>query len=51
MQVQNFLERYRQGERNFTNIDLSGVNLKGANLRDINLTNANLTALTSVGHL
>jgi len=43
MQVQNFLERYRQGERNFTNIDLSGVNLKGANLRDINLTNANLT--------
>lgn len=43
MQLQNFLERYQQGERNFSNIDLSGVNLTGANLRDINLTNANLT--------
>lgn len=43
MQLQNFLERYRQGERNFINIDLSGVNLTGANLQNINLTNANLS--------
>lgn len=43
MQVQNFLARYQQRERNFTNIDLSGVNLTGANLGNIDLSNANLT--------
>ncbi len=43
MQIQNFLNRYRQGERNFAHIDLSGASLSGANLRDINLTGANLT--------
>lgn len=42
MQVQNFLDRYQQRERNFSNIDLSGVNLTGANLGNIDLTNANL---------
>ncbi len=43
MQVQNFLDRYRQGERDFAYIDLSGAILMGANLRDINLTGANLS--------
>ncbi len=42
MQVQNFLDRYRQGERNFADVDLSGVILTGANLREINLSGANL---------
>ncbi|MEQ9486554.1 pentapeptide repeat-containing protein [Coleofasciculus sp. F4-SAH-05] len=43
MQVQNFLTRYRQGDRDFAQVDLSGVNLKGADLRTINLSGANLT--------
>jgi uncharacterized protein YjbI with pentapeptide repeats len=43
MQVNNFLERYRQGERHFTHIDLSGANLTGASLRDIDLSGANLS--------
>lgn len=43
MQVQNFLDRYQQGERNFAHVDLSGASLTGANLRNINLTGANLT--------
>jgi uncharacterized protein YjbI with pentapeptide repeats len=43
MQVQNFLDRYRQGERDFAHVDLSGASLTGANLRNINLTGANLT--------
>lgn len=43
MQVQNFIERYRQGERDFAHIDLSGANLSGMNLREINLIGANLT--------
>lgn len=43
MQVQNFLDRYRQGERDFTHVDLSGACLTGANLRSINLSGANLT--------
>lgn len=43
MQIQNFLNRYRQGERDFAHIDLSGASLSGANLRDIDLTGANLT--------
>ncbi|MEW6494125.1 MAG: pentapeptide repeat-containing protein [Cyanobacteriota bacterium] len=43
MQVQNFLDRYRQGERDFAYIDLSGAILMGVNLRNINLTGANLS--------
>lgn len=42
MQVQNFLDRYRQGERDFTNVDLGGACLTGANLCNINLSGANL---------
>jgi uncharacterized protein YjbI with pentapeptide repeats len=42
MQLQNFLDLYRQGERNFAGVDLSGAILTGANLRDINLSGANL---------
>ncbi|HBB33019.1 MAG TPA: low-complexity protein [Cyanobacteria bacterium UBA8803] len=44
MQIQNFLDRYRQGERNFTQVDLSGASLRGADLRNINLSGANLTS-------
>jgi uncharacterized protein YjbI with pentapeptide repeats len=43
MQIQEFLQRYQQGERNFAHIDLSGTNLSGVNLREIDLTGANLT--------
>jgi len=45
MQVQNFLDRYRQGERNFAHVDLSGASLTGVNLQNINLTGANLTSV------
>lgn len=43
MQVQNFLDRYRQGERDFASIDLRGAILMGVNLRNINLSGANLS--------
>jgi uncharacterized protein YjbI with pentapeptide repeats len=43
MQIQEFLRRYQQGERNFAHIDLSGASLSGVNLREIDLTGANLT--------
>ncbi|MEP1057853.1 MULTISPECIES: pentapeptide repeat-containing protein [Cyanophyceae] len=43
MQVQDLLERYQNGERNFAQIDLSSANLSGVNLRDADLTGANLT--------
>ena len=43
MQTQEFLQRYQQGERNFSHIDLSGASLSGINLREIDLTGANLT--------
>jgi Pentapeptide repeats (8 copies) len=35
--------RYRQGERNFDNTDLSGESLRGLNLRGIDLSGANLS--------
>lgn len=43
MEIQEFLSLYKQGERNFTGVDLSGAILTGINLQDINLTSANLT--------
>ncbi|HEY9297408.1 MAG TPA: pentapeptide repeat-containing protein, partial [Phormidium sp.] len=43
MQIQDFLTRYKQGERDFAGVDLSGATLTGVNLQDINLTGANLT--------
>jgi len=43
MPVQNFLERYQQGERDFAYADLTGVSLSGVSLRDIDLTGANLS--------
>lgn len=43
MQVQDLLERYQNGERNFAHVDLSSANLSGVNLRDADLTGANLT--------
>lgn len=43
MEIQEFIARYKQGERNFTGVDLSGAILTGINLQDINLTGANLT--------
>lgn len=42
MQVQDLLERYQKGERDFAHVDLSGASLSGVNLRDVNLTGANL---------
>ncbi|MCS6814361.1 MAG: pentapeptide repeat-containing protein [Cyanobacteria bacterium] len=43
MQLKDFLNRYRQGERDFAHIDLREANLSGVNLQDIDLTGANLT--------
>ncbi|MCL1471058.1 pentapeptide repeat-containing protein [Argonema antarcticum] len=43
MQVQDFLARYKQGERDFAHIDLSGAILTSVNLQDLDLTGANLT--------
>lgn len=43
MQVQDFLARYKQGERDFAHVDLSGAILTGVNLQDLDLTGANLT--------
>jgi len=43
MQVQDLIERYQRGERDFAYVDLSGASLSGINLRDVNLTGANLT--------
>ncbi|MBW4519558.1 MAG: pentapeptide repeat-containing protein [Scytolyngbya sp. HA4215-MV1] len=43
MRVQDLLERYQQGERDFAHVDLSGASLSGVNLRDVDLTGANLT--------
>lgn len=43
MQVQDLLERYQKGERDFSHVDLSGASLSGVNLRDADLTGSNLT--------
>lgn len=43
MQIHDLLARYRQGERYFAHVDLSGASLTGVNLQDIDLTGANLT--------
>lgn len=43
MQAQELLEQYRQGERDFSHVDLSGADLSGFNLRSANFTGANLT--------
>ena len=43
MQVQDLLERYQKGERDFAHANLSGASLSGVNLRDADLTGANLT--------
>jgi uncharacterized protein YjbI with pentapeptide repeats len=42
MKAKELLSRYRQGERNFREVDLSGESLRGANLAGINLSGANL---------
>lgn len=43
MHPQELLEQYRQGERNFAYIDLSGADLSGFNLRGADFTGANFT--------
>lgn len=43
MQVKDLLERYQRGERDFSQVDLSGASLSGVNLRDVNFTGADLT--------
>jgi uncharacterized protein YjbI with pentapeptide repeats len=37
MKAKELLSRYRQGERNFREVDLSGESLRGANLAGIDL--------------
>ena len=41
--VDELIQRYASGERNFANISLKGVSLKGADLRYINLKEADLS--------
>jgi uncharacterized protein YjbI with pentapeptide repeats len=40
----NLVERYSQGERNFTGLDLEGVDLTKINLSNAILKNANLVS-------
>ncbi|MEG3938092.1 pentapeptide repeat-containing protein [Microcoleus sp. S36b_A3] len=41
--AEEFLKRYKEGERDFTGINLSGVDLSGKILHSVNLSNANLS--------
>jgi uncharacterized protein YjbI with pentapeptide repeats/stress response protein SCP2 len=41
--AEEFLRRYKEGERDFTGINLSGVDLSGKTLHSVNLSNANLS--------
>ncbi len=58
--AEEFLQRYEEGERDFTGINLAGVDLSGktldsnvslsqANLSNANLANANLTRVNLIG--
>lgn len=49
MTVEELLERYAAGERDFSGVDLSDVNLSGADLLHINLSGANLSRANLVG--
>ncbi|MFM9267467.1 TerD family protein [Tychonema sp. BBK16] len=60
MSSEEFLQRYNQGERDFTGINLAGVDLSGktleypislsqANLSNANLSNANLVKVNLIG--
>ncbi|MBR8833364.1 MAG: pentapeptide repeat-containing protein [Stigonema ocellatum SAG 48.90 = DSM 106950] len=40
--AEEFLSRYKAGQRDFTGINISGVNLSGQTLTDLNLSRANL---------
>jgi stress response protein SCP2 len=41
--AEEFLQRYNQGERDFTGVNLAGVNLSGKSLSHVNLSSANLS--------
>jgi uncharacterized protein YjbI with pentapeptide repeats/stress response protein SCP2 len=41
--AEEFLQRYQEGERDFTGINLTGVNLTGKSLSQVNLSSANLS--------
>ncbi|MEG4112192.1 MULTISPECIES: pentapeptide repeat-containing protein [unclassified Microcoleus] len=41
--AEEFLQRYQEGERDFTGINLAGVNLTGKSLSQVNLSSANLS--------
>ena len=43
MKARELLRRYRQGERDFRGVDLSGESLRGMNLTGIDLSGANLS--------
>jgi uncharacterized protein YjbI with pentapeptide repeats len=49
MKVEEFLEKYTAGVRNFSGIDLSEVNLSGAKLDDIDFSQANLNVINLSG--
>jgi len=42
--AEEFLQRYQEGERDFTGINLAGVNLTGKSLSQVNLSSANLSS-------
>ncbi len=41
--AEDFLQRYEEGERDFTGVNLAGVNLSGKSLSQVNLSRANLS--------
>ena len=41
--AEEFLQRYQEGERDFTGINLAGVNLTGKSLSQVNFSSANLS--------
>ncbi len=43
MDINELLQRYKQGERDFSKINLPGANLPDVNLSGINLEGANLS--------
>ncbi len=49
MNVEELLNRYTAGERDFTGVDLSEGNLRGANLSGVNLSQANLSVANLSG--
>ncbi|MEG3932447.1 MULTISPECIES: pentapeptide repeat-containing protein [unclassified Microcoleus] len=47
--AEEFLQRYNQGERDFTGVNLAGVNLSGKSLTKVNWSGANLSGAELAG--